>query len=426
MPLTVKSAPNPVAVAKLAARTPVASRLTSAEWERMPLALRERAQFSATIDAIRVTAAIQDKMMKVVSMQREKVARGEAFVDRGSFIADIRRVAREEGVGGPATQGYGTLRDIQSSERLQLIYDFQAESAAQYARWKVAQDPDALDNFPAREFLRVESRQAPRDWAPRWNAAFAPFEGATRAQDGRMVALVNHPGWMKLSRFGTPWPPFDFGSGMGVESVDRSDAIALGIIAPDQRLEPAEKGFNDALEASVEGLSPESRQRLTDAFGDQVQFRGDRAVWLGNLIGDLVDDVREWMDSGRPFDSHAFKGQSIDLGMATGSAARLAAPYMDISRLRLQLAPDNIQHMLGQHGEDRETRGDQRPVTKLDIEVLPHVWREPDKVESGDKPRSLVFWKRILGKTRMVEWNQNPKTNVMIPSSVLVKKETAG
>lgn len=420
MPFTVKSAPNPVAVAKLAARTPVASRLTSAEWERMPLALRERAQFSATVESIRVMAAIQDKMLKVVSMQREKVARGEAFVDRGSFIADIRRVAREEGVGGPAMAGYGTLRDFQSSARLQLIYDFQAESAAQYARWKAGQDADMLDLFPAREFLRVESRQAPRDWAPRWNAAFAPFEGATRAQDGRMVALVNHLGWMKLSRFGTPWPPFDFGSGMGVESVDRSDAISLGIIAPDQRLEPAEKDFNAALEASVEGLSPESRQRLTDAFGDQVQFRGDRAVWLGNLIGDLADSVVDYgLD--RPFNREESGLDSIRFGIATLTAIEKArAAGADLSGAKMTLTPENVYHFLRRHGT--RTRADQTPIRKIDLEVLPHVWREPDEVEPGDKPRTLKFWKRILGKTRLVGFDMRD-SNAYIPTSMVIKAE---
>ena len=52
-----------------------------------------------------------------------------------------------------------------------------------------------------------------------------------------MVALINHPGWSRLSRFGTPWPPFDYSSGMGVESVSRKEAVALGVIGPDDMLQ---------------------------------------------------------------------------------------------------------------------------------------------------------------------------------------------
>ena len=63
---------------------------------------------------------------------------------------------------------------------------------------------------------------------------------------------------------------------MGVESVDRADAIALGIIAPDQRLESAEIGFNDALEASVEDVPPVLREMLEMDLGDAARIEGSR------------------------------------------------------------------------------------------------------------------------------------------------------
>jgi hypothetical protein len=244
----------------------------------MPLALRERAQFSAGVESVRVMSQIQDKLSKRAAMLREQVARGEAGVDVGSFIADLKKTIRQEGIG----TGEGGLTDISSAARLKLIYDFQTESAGNYARWKIGQDQDALSNFPAQEFIRIEERLNPRDWAPRWNAAFSPFEGATRAESGRMVALLDHPGWMRLSRFGTPWPPFDFGSGMGVESVPREEAVALGLLAPDQKIESAEIGFNDSLEASAEGIDDAGFAILQQMFGDQIERHGDKIAWKGN------------------------------------------------------------------------------------------------------------------------------------------------
>ena len=38
-----------------------------------------------------------------------------------------------------------------------------------------------------------------------------------------MVALKEDPVWTRISRFGQPWPPFDFNSGMGVEDVSHDE-----------------------------------------------------------------------------------------------------------------------------------------------------------------------------------------------------------
>lgn len=407
MALETTFAPDPTAVAKLAQRTPIASILRSADWERMPIALRERAQFSAGVEDIRVMATIQDKILKRVAMQRESVARGPgivggtAGVNWGSFISDLKQVVREQGIG----QGDGGLTDISSAARLKMIYDFQTQSAANFARWKIGQSSDALDNFPAQEFFRVESRDNPRNWAPRWDAAFSPFEGATRSSSGRMVALMNNPGWSSLSRFGTPWPPFDYGSGMGVESVDRDDAIALGLLGADDRIESSEADFNDGLEASVEGVPEAFRAKLNEIFGDQVQFKDNKAVWQGNLIGDLYQQA---------LSDKNFKDK-IDLGRTWESVVQLAKPYMDIADHKLYLTADDIRKASSSHGD--EIRGDQRSLTKLDFEVLPHIWREPDSVTqwtktqkkpSGKTPYTLEFSKRLIGKTWSVLWQRMP------------------
>lgn len=395
-------APLADAVKRMSDRTPIGAALKTKDWATVPLALRERAFFSATVENVRALAAMQDKLLKRAALVREDAAHGEAYVGAGSFIADLKKVLKEEGI-MPAGGG---MRDITSAARLKLIYDHHTASAANFARWKTGQDPVALDNFPAQELLRVEDREQKRDWRGRWTAAGGQLYG------GRMIALKSDPVWQRISRFNTPWPPFDFGSGMGVESVSREDAEQLGLLKRDERVEPVIEDFNAELEASAGGLSEEHINLLKAQFGDQIEIKGDRAAWQGNLVGDLVEKViggtqkKEW----------------INLGQATTTAATKSRPFMDISGYRLDMRADDIKHILGSHGEGKETREKQRPVAKLDLEMVPHVWREPDLVKPGKKERSLEFYKKLNGTVVTAEYQKDPKQKVFWLNTMWVKK----
>jgi hypothetical protein len=259
------------AVAKLEAKAPVASKLRTAEWSRVPLALRERAQFSAGVENARFLQTVQDQLRKAISLRKEQAPGGEAFVDRSSFIGELRKMAFGEGISDLT----GGLTDLASRARLGLIFDMQTEQAAEYSRWKWDQDPDILDAFPAQELIRVESRRVPRDWRTRWQ------EAGGRLVDGRMVALKSDPIWMGISAFGTPWPPFDFASGMGLQDVSRADAEALGLIKTEQAQTPQQADFNQRLEASAKDLSPALVQALQRAFGNQIRVDGDTIEWAG-------------------------------------------------------------------------------------------------------------------------------------------------
>jgi len=266
------------AVAKLSDKTPVGSVLRSAEWAALPLALREGAQFSAGVESARVLQAVQDRMLGLLKLEREKLANGqEATFDRSSFIDAIRRIAREEGLTPANERDRGTLRDITSIPRLGLIFDMQQARAQEFARWKMDQTEGALMLYPAQEFLRVEDRRVPRDdWPQRWRAAGGQRFG------GRMIALKTDPVWERLSIFGTPWPPFDWGSGMGIEDVDRDEAIALGLLAADAEVAPRVEDFNRGLEAGARGLSAELKDALKTHFGPQIDIEGERIKWQSN------------------------------------------------------------------------------------------------------------------------------------------------
>lgn len=265
--------PLPEAVRRILAKRPVTSRLRSAEWQRVPAALRERAQFSAAVESARFLETVQSKLRSRIGMLAEAVGEGKsAQVDRSSFIGDLRKIALEEGIG----TGTGGLTDVSSRKRLGLIYDVQTRQAAEFARWQIGSDPDLVDEFPAQELIREEERAVPRDWLARWAAAGGRFAA------GRMIALKTDPIWRRLGPFGLPYPPFDWGSGMGVVDVPREECEALGLIGRGERVEPAPaEDLNAALEASAEDLSPELQDWLRAEFGDQVEIAEGRVRWKG-------------------------------------------------------------------------------------------------------------------------------------------------
>lgn len=271
--------PRPLqdAVDSLSAKTPIGSALRSPDWENVPVQLRESAFFSAAVESARFLEVAQQKILKLVSLQR---GADGAFLSRERFIVELRKLANDLGLDTTREAAdQGTVRDITSDSRLGLIFDIQTQRAAEFAKWKTEQDPDVLDAYPAQRLLRIEDRQAPRKWVQRWTDA------GGQVFEGRMIALKSSPIWSKISRFGTPWPPFDFNSGMGLEDIGRDEAVRLGLLRPGQPVQPQAAKFTDAMQASVTGLSPLMQTALTTIFGGQVDVYEGNARWVGGIKG---------------------------------------------------------------------------------------------------------------------------------------------
>jgi hypothetical protein len=273
MPFPITIAPNPLAQDKLRRKSIVPSAKRTAEWERMPVEFRERAQFSAGVESARFLSAIQEKLEKIVGLQKEKLANGkDATISRSDFISDLRKVALSEGL-QPQDGRYGGLQDPTSLGRLGLVYDMQTESAQGYATHTADMGEGAIDAFPAYELVRQEDRKTPRNWTARWREAGGTFYG------GRMIALKTDDIWTRINRFGVPWPPFDFGSGMGLEDVDRRTCEKLGLLARGQKVAADVPGFNDGLKANVGGIGAELRAKLGGMFGGKAAVHGDDLQW---------------------------------------------------------------------------------------------------------------------------------------------------
>ena len=255
--------------------------MSSADWERVEPAIREKCFFSARVE----NAEILGKMRNFIGQAVDAAKRdpNQALLSKEKFISEMKGFLRSKGYAVDGT----ALTDIASRRRLSLIYKMNYDEAREYAKYTRGQDSDALYMFPAQEFLRVEPRRVPRaDWAQRWRAAGGRIYG------GGMVALKSSEVWQNLSRFGRPYPPFDFGSGMGVEDVGRDDAIALGLLPKD---EPADEipDFDAAFETevSLDRIPPELREAIKKETPN-AEIKGDKLVMRS------APKLPTWQDKG--------------------------------------------------------------------------------------------------------------------------------
>ena len=265
--LNISLAPDRAAVEKFEARRATPSSMTSAEWARVAPAIREKCFFSARVNDAETLGKMRELIGKAVDTAKRNP--NEALVSQEKFISEMKSYLRGRGYAVDGT----ALTDIASRRRLSLIYKMNYDEAREYAKYTRGQDSDALYMFPAQEFLRVEPRRVPRtDWQTRWRAAGGKLYG------GRMVALKSSDVWKNLSRFDRPYPPFDFGSGMGVEDIDRDEAIELGLLPKDEPVDEI-PDFDDALETEV------SLERIPEDLIAEIvektpncEIRGDKLV----------------------------------------------------------------------------------------------------------------------------------------------------
>lgn len=259
------------AAEKLLQKQLVTAGIDSAGWDVVNAGLKDRAFFSARIESVRFLREAQQKLGDLLAHARN--AEG-AITSRAQLVSDFMRTAREEGI----ATGTGGLSDPGSSKRAQVIVDTQAGLARNYTGYVTGSTRGARLAYPAQELIRLEPRDQPRDWRARWIAAGGQLYGT------RMIALKDDPVWEKISRFGVPYPPFDYDSGMGVDLVSYEDAVALGVIQPDY--DPGESDpvadFNTRLEAdlSIPGPADPAWLWLKDVFGKQIELIKGKVRWI--------------------------------------------------------------------------------------------------------------------------------------------------
>ena len=375
------------AAEKILQKVLVGSNLDSSEWNGIQAGLRDRAFFSSQV----VKANILQAMRQMAADHASGVSASDARLQMRQFLESIGHETPEE--------LKGTLKDLYSKARLDVIMRTNVDQARGYISYKEATTPGAYWAFPAQEFLRVESRKKPRlDWPMRWQKAGGKIYG------GRMIALKDDPVWVNLSVFDNPYPPFDWGSGMGVEDIPRREAVALGLITEEslekavqaKEAEQSSSSFNSNLEATINAghWSGEVARNIQERLADQVDITQDKD---GNVFVQWkVPILRDMFENYTPDNPSMWK-----LGKATDE---LLACCDDVSpKYRGLLAGkgltfDNsfVTHTIREGHWLVDSNAKNMPVMPGDIELLPSLWRAPDFIEAGGRPGSLVLCSQTL------------------------------
>ena len=332
----------------------VGSGLDSRQWNLVQAGFRNRAFFSSRVASVRVLAALREGT--------EEYARGST--DLSKIRIQMREKLHALGY-SPEPGKEGTIHDLFSQARLDVIIKTNVAQARGYMQYLEGTSPGAFAAFPAQEFRRIEHRRHPReDWPQRWAKAGGRLYG------GKMIALKDDPVWERLSVFGNPFPPFDWGSGMGVLDVDRKTAIALGLVTDDQlrgkvaalRERPA-PDFNANLQAEIpmRDDSPEAAW-LKSEFGDQVKFDGGVAHWQGEMIQDVLSGKLRSAKLGRGYD-----GRNLSISHS--------------------IIIDHIVKHTGENEKDPRNL----PLSRADFELIPAMWHKPDDHSIKDGKEHLTL-----------------------------------
>lgn len=142
----------------------------------------------------------------------------------------------------PSATDKGTIHDLGSDERLDLILQANFRLERGYLRWTKGQERAMLESWPAKEITAVANKEA---YETRWTKA-----GGTLLR-GRMVALMNDPVWEGFSPFGVPYEPFDFDGSLRVRGLLRPEWAKLSPRQAEAQPQPESRAFSQDLELAA-------------------------------------------------------------------------------------------------------------------------------------------------------------------------------
>ena len=236
----------------------VPSELRSKEWKDVQAQIRERAFFMASVANAKELHKWRSVMEQVTS----------GAMSPGQAREEMRRYLEKIGY-SPDPGLAGTIKDRSTVQRMKVSIDTNVAMARGWAARNEALD-DVLS--PGQELYRQRNSKMKRNWAEKWEQAARAVNWKGVARNGQMIALVTSPIWRKLSRFDTPYPPFDYGSGMRVRPVDFEVCEELGLVSLDDmdaleaEMQAQKESLNADVKASIAGLGED----LIDAVQNQL------------------------------------------------------------------------------------------------------------------------------------------------------------
>lgn len=203
----------------------------------------------------------------------------------------------------------GTLQDLSSFRRLDLIVRTQIDLMRGAGQQFRGQEPARLQAAPAWELFRIEQKDAPRKWSSQEDGSDARHSGKIdersrwtiaggKLSGRRMIALKGDPVWGELgssSNFDdaldVDHPPFAFHSGMWWREVSRAECIALGVTGPDgESIEEFHQGIERP--RIIAGQLPLPKPRLSTKGVDPdllEQFRRETEATPSKTGGSSYD-----------------------------------------------------------------------------------------------------------------------------------------
>lgn len=378
---------------KILKKALVISNIDSRDWNTIQAGLRDRAFFSSKV----AEANILDVARKFSA----------DYADGKFDLSKIRMSMREflSKTGYQPEEGEeGTIKDLFSKARLDVIIKHNVDSARGFIQYAEAMSPGAYAAFPAREFKRVKSRKVERTtWRQRWRDA------GGQEFNGRMIALKDDPVWTKLSVFGTPYPPFDWGSGMGVSNVSRREAVELGLISLEEvkervaKLKEGRKSsplMNGNLQAKVPlgggNEVGDMRKMFGKTFGDLVRVDGDEVKWRPEVLKESFRTENFHVKMGEPGSKllnmlASNKETARFVSEIQGRQLTLDQTWRDTKR------PDGTTHIT--HFEPDPANPNNVPLTEEELEMLPGMWLSPARIVPMTGERFQIEMEAIDGAT---------------------------
>ena len=312
---------------------------------------------------------------KIAEMLGNAKSENGAITSRAQVVSAIMQEARRSGI----AEGTERITDPGSMARANVIIDTNAGMAAGYASAIEANSYGARLAFPAQELVRIEEREVPRDWRRIWT------QHGGRLFDGRMIALKEDPIWAAISRFGMPYPPFDFNSGMGVDDISFDEAVSLGVITDSyqpQKDSPL-KDFNRSLEADCAFKNDASFRVLKRQFGDQIREANGKIVWRHDIIKEAFAKNRHFeIELGEP--SKRLKAMLPNEGIAKALGDKTFTVDGKWLRRKRDRGVNHYDHFEPNENDPRNV-----PLTVDDLALIPSIWREPDMLKKARPRRRL-------------------------------------
>lgn len=296
--ITIEYDDSPLdAVEKSAGRDVLPSGLSTRE-QRVAFteAMRESSVFSARTTNAFYLQKVREVVNQVLSgdmdlplarLVLKQTLAALGYTPEGGFPED------PEGLIPPAVAG--TLEDLSSNRRLNLMLDTQIALNRGRGQRDRGLIPARMRAFPAYELVRIGSREVPRDWVERW------LEIGGVLYEGRMIAMKDDPFWAELGSseyfndaLDVSYPPFAFNSGKGWAAVPLAEVRRLGVVVRDgDDIFTVDDVIDNRTEVdvtvpmpkpSLSGLDDDLKADLLRFMEDHKDFHGDKDMSIDAIV----------------------------------------------------------------------------------------------------------------------------------------------